>query len=335
MPLNAAHLLVCERKNGNPKNMTFIPNWFCNTSVGVSKGRNSIVTSQGARGCTSGGWPLLEGLGRRCRARGRLLNSQWGEPRAGAPPTGLFFLLQNIWLFNLWACRSVLFQISICLLLLVKRLVFCFTSAHGLLIIVRLGNEGSHLRALCVGVERPPSSTGPVLCHPCPGMTSVQLCGTSIMWAALSLNENMDLRSFSYCEMFFVLVGLNLVPLQRSGQSYSFVLTNMLFVVLERNDFTFHIMIARRKVWRLAAHSPSISLVDRQMSILAFTAGGSVSLARLCWHGAASCDTAIECLNETCALFGEMNVIRVSGRSGTSTDAQNACVCMILTLLLL
>lgn len=124
MPLNAAHLLVCERKNGNPKNMTFIPNWFCNTSVGVSKGRNSIVTSQGARGCTSGGWPLLEGLGRRCRARGRLLNSQWGEPRAGAPPTGLFFLLQNIWLFNLWACRSVLFQISICLLLLVKRLVF-------------------------------------------------------------------------------------------------------------------------------------------------------------------------------------------------------------------
>lgn len=68
------------------------------------------------------------------------------------------------------------------------------------------------------------------------------------MWAALSLNENMDLRSFSYCEMFFVLDGLNLGPLQRSGQSYSFVLTNMLFVVLERNDFTFHIMITRRKV---------------------------------------------------------------------------------------
>lgn len=183
----------------------------------------------------------------------RLAQLSVGTPPAGASLTCFFFPFYKIYHHLAYGhIGLLLFYMSICLLLLVKGQVICFTLGHSVFTMMWLGNpkEESHLRALCVGVERPPSSTGPVLCHPCPRMTSARLCGTSIMWAAVSLNENMDLRSFSYCDIFFSL-WLNSWFFTKTWSIVLFRINKyVLFIVLKRNDFLFRIMIARRKVWR-------------------------------------------------------------------------------------
>lgn len=249
----AAHLLVCERKNGNPKNVTFIPYWFCNTSVGWAVDETPLWRHRehvAVRPVADHGWWVAGAEAVLTSACATL-----SRDAASGGITDMFFfpLLQNISSFSLWAYRFTIILYEHMLIITRKGPSYLLHSRPlSVFTMMWLGNpkEESHLRALCVGVERPPSSTGPVLCHPCPRMTSARLCGTSIMWAAVSLNENMDLRSFSYCDIFFSL-WLNSWFFTKTWSIVLFRINKyVLFIVLKRNDFLFRIMIARRKVWR-------------------------------------------------------------------------------------
>lgn len=126
----AAHLLVCERKNGNPKNVTFIPYWFCNTSVGWAVDETPLWRHRehvAVRPVADHGWWVAGAeavLTSACATLSR-------DAASGGITDMFFFPFYKIYHHLAYGrIGLLLFYMSICLLLLVKGQVICFTLGH-------------------------------------------------------------------------------------------------------------------------------------------------------------------------------------------------------------